>query len=119
MKRSLATTKDYSWPGNVRELENVVERTVVIAEGTTVTTADLPQELHAPSMDRAESLPDWTGTGITSLGVRAERGERARLERERLVRALAAADGNKAEAARVLGLARSTLLSRLKKHGLS
>ena len=43
---------------------------------------------------------------------------RDRRERERLVRALAAAKGNKAEAARALGLARSTLVSRLRKHGL-
>jgi len=45
--------------------------------------------------------------------------ERERFEREQLVRALAAADGNKAEAARALGIARSTLVSRLKKLGLS
>jgi transcriptional regulator of acetoin/glycerol metabolism len=51
--------------------------------------------------------------------VRGERADRDRREREQLVRALAATDGNKAEAARVLGLARSTLVSRLKKHGLS
>jgi transcriptional regulator of acetoin/glycerol metabolism len=53
------------------------------------------------------------------VGVRAERAEWGRRERERLVRALADAKGNKAEAARALGLARSTLLSRLKKYGLS
>ena len=52
-------------------------------------------------------------------GLSLERDERNQRERERLVRALAAAAGNKAEAARALGLARSTLLSRLKKHGLS
>ena len=51
-------------------------------------------------------------------GLRAEREEFDRREREQLVRALAAASGNKAEAARALGMARSTLISRLKKHGL-
>jgi transcriptional regulator of acetoin/glycerol metabolism len=51
-------------------------------------------------------------------GVRAERQLRDRREREALLRALAAAAGNKAEAARLLGMARSTLVSRLKKHGL-
>jgi sigma-54 dependent transcriptional regulator, acetoin dehydrogenase operon transcriptional activator AcoR len=50
--------------------------------------------------------------------VRAERQLRDRREREALLRALAAAEGNKAEAARLLGMARSTLVSRLKKHGL-
>ena len=52
-------------------------------------------------------------------GVRRGPGRARRREREQLVRALAAADGNKAEAARALGVARSTLVSRLKKLGLS
>jgi transcriptional regulator with GAF, ATPase, and Fis domain len=46
------------------------------------------------------------------------RSDRDRFEREQLVRALADAGGNKAEAARILGIARSTLVSRLKKLGL-
>jgi transcriptional regulator of acetoin/glycerol metabolism len=51
-------------------------------------------------------------------GVRQEREERSRREREQILKALAMAGGNKAEAARALGLARSTLVSRLKKLGL-
>ncbi|MCC6420290.1 MAG: hypothetical protein IT429_18810, partial [Gemmataceae bacterium] len=51
-------------------------------------------------------------------GVRHEREERARRERADLLKALAVAGGNKAEAARALGMARSTLVSRLKKLGL-
>ncbi len=117
---AMAVLKSYDWPGNVRELENVIERTVVIAEGAIVSVADLPSELHEPADEHTEGWSEWSsGGGITSVGVRAERGERARHERERLVRALSLADGNKAEAARALGLARSTLVSRLKKHGLS
>jgi DNA-binding NtrC family response regulator len=116
---ALTLLKSYSWPGNVRELENVIERTVVVAESPVIMTNDLPPELRDPDATSDDVWPDWPGTGITSAGVLAERGERARHERERLVRALAAADGNKAEAARSLGLARSTLVSRLKKYGLS
>ena len=59
------------------------------------------------------------GSLLGLTGLRAEREEYEQREREQLVRALAAADGNKAKAARALGLARSTLLSRLKKYGLS
>jgi transcriptional regulator of acetoin/glycerol metabolism len=51
--------------------------------------------------------------------IQAERAERERREREQLVRALAAAGANNSVAARALGLARSTLVSRLKKFGLS
>jgi transcriptional regulator of acetoin/glycerol metabolism len=54
-----------------------------------------------------------------AAALQAERAERQKREREHLVRAQAAAGGNKAEAARALGLARSTLVSKLKKYGLS
>ncbi len=114
---ALAALKAYWWPGNVRQLENVVERAVVIAEGPTVTLRDLPPELLRDEEPPAE--PEAEEPEELSLGVLAERAERDRREREQLVRALAATGGNKAEAARILGLARSTLVSRLKKHGLS
>ena len=63
-----------------------------------------------PLASGRESGPRW--------GVRAEREARDAAEREALLRALEAAGGNKAEAARALGMARSTFVSRLKKHGL-
>lgn len=119
----LVILKGHAWPGNIRELENVIERAVVMAEAETVTTADLPPELFRQSEDGAESarelLRDAARTTTPGGGIQAERADRDRREREHLVRALAAARGNKAEAARDLGMARSTLVSRLKKHGLS
>src|SRR5262249_22295840 len=113
---ALAALKGYSWPGNIRQLENVIQRAVVVAEGTTLTVRELPPEvLLAPEPAAAETLRDDEALppGETALGVAAERAERDRREREQLVRALAATGGNKGEAARVLGLARSTLVSRL------
>jgi transcriptional regulator with GAF, ATPase, and Fis domain len=115
---ALVVLKGYSWPGNVRQLENVIERAVVIAEGPTITADDLPPEVFAaPGPGLAEvasglSLPELAAS------LEAEQRERERREREGLVRALTAAKGNKAEAARALGVARSTLVSRLKKLGL-
>lgn len=118
---ALAALKSYSWPGNIRQLENVIERAVVMAEGTTITLHELPPELLS-EMERETLAPDplpLPSNSALPRGVRAERDQRHQRERQELVRALAAARGNKAEAARALGLARSTLLSRLKKHGLS
>jgi transcriptional regulator with GAF, ATPase, and Fis domain len=119
---ALAALKAYSWPGNIRQLENVIERAVVVVEGPSITVAELPGELveACAITDSARSWPQGDGTyALQPGGVRGERSERERRERERLVRALAAANGNKAQAARALGLARSTLISRLKKLGLS
>jgi transcriptional regulator with GAF, ATPase, and Fis domain len=114
---ALVVLKSYDWPGNVRELENVIERAVVVAEGPAVTVADLPPEILQATDGNGELAPDEPAE--LAGGIPAERAEHSRRERERLVRALAAAGGNKAEAARALGLKRSTLVSRLKKYGLS
>ena len=117
---AMLALKAFSWPGNVRQLENVIERGVVMAEGSTLTLRDLPPELLPDGEDLSlPEEPDGEPEPNSNRGIQAERTENGQRERERLVRALAAARGNKAEAARALGLARSTLLSRLKKHGLS
>ncbi|MGL4550870.1 MAG: sigma-54 interaction domain-containing protein, partial [Gemmataceae bacterium] len=109
---ALAVLKGHAWRGNIRELENVIERAVVIADGPAIGVADLPADVR-----RDEDEPgDLAGLAAVVNGGRADRDRR---ERETLVRALAAADGNKAEAARALGWARSTLISRLKKYGLT
>ncbi len=111
---ALALLKGFAWPGNIRQLENVIERAVVVAEGPVISPAELPPELF--DGDGAESAADPFADPVPPP---VPRTERERAERDRLVRALAAAGGNKAEAARALGVARSTLLSRLKKLGLA
>jgi transcriptional regulator with GAF, ATPase, and Fis domain len=119
---ALAVLKSYPWPGNIRQLENAIARAVVVAEDAVVTVQDLPEEIVEAVDEKdlwsrpAQANGDSVGTPD---GLRAEREQYDRHERERLVRALATAGGNKAKAARALGLARSTLVSRLKKHGLS
>lgn len=116
---ALALLKAHSWPGNIRQLENMIERAVVIAEGPTISVHELPGELvrELDGVGAFDGAADdtVTGNGKTFL---FNRSARERQEREIISQALAAADGNKAEAARALGLARSTLLSRLKKLGL-
>jgi transcriptional regulator with GAF, ATPase, and Fis domain len=112
---ALSVLKGYDWPGNIRQLENVLERAVVVAEGPVIGVRELPAELFQAAPESAEDSLDR----IPAFATLPERGLLERREREQLVRALAAAAGNKAEAARALGLARSTLFSKLRKHGLS
>jgi transcriptional regulator with GAF, ATPase, and Fis domain len=124
----LATLKACRWPGNVRQLENVIERAVVVAEKSIIGLEDLAADVQADATAPVEddeldvtALPaaadNGAGSGVSF--VEARRQERERRLRERLVRALAAAGGNKTDAARALGIPRSTLVSRLKRLGLS
>jgi transcriptional regulator with GAF, ATPase, and Fis domain len=125
---ALVVLKACAWPGNVRQLENVIERAVVITEGTTIGLDELPAELRSVVVDvvTREHASTWSNNDAAGLTlpelnsvIQTERAEKEKREREQLVRALAAAGGNKAVAARALGMARSTLISRLKKFGLS
>jgi transcriptional regulator with GAF, ATPase, and Fis domain len=117
---ALAALKGYPWPGNIRQLENVLERAVVIADGPIIAPSDLPPEFLNFQGDLAPVNGETLSDTLPLLRIKkAGRPERDRLERDQLVRALASAAGNKAEAARALGLARSTFFSKLKKHGLS
>lgn len=90
----------HDWPGNLRELQHVVDRAVANARGPKVTRADLPPLAGiAPPADPLEGT--WND-----------------VERRLLDRALKRADGNKSEAARSLGLKRTTFLDKLRRHGM-
>ena len=121
---ALEALKAYDWPGNIRELENVIERAVVLAETSVITAKELPDDLlddlhdgyPPPSAD-----PDHSANGPPvewSAGQEEWETTQDAIERDRLVRALAAANGNKAQAARALKLPRTTLLGKLEKYGL-
>lgn len=98
---ALPVLESYAWPGNVRQLQHVVERITVLAEDSRIRAEDVELALHQPIEDVppvSESLADK--------------------ETEQIQRVLQATAGNKAKAARILGIERKTLYRKLSKIGL-
>jgi transcriptional regulator with GAF, ATPase, and Fis domain len=108
----------HGWPGNVRELENEVRRLVVLADDDGVIRPGL---LSPSVLGRAAATPARAPIGGTDAADVPIEGiwRLDDLEREMLLRALRRARGNKTTAAKMLGLAKTSLYNRLEKHGLS
>ena len=100
-----------NWPGNVRQLENTVARLVALHGGSGEITAEALAEAASAGTDRSAE-PSLDGTGDL-------REQLQSIERSIIVRTLAAVSGNQSEAARRLGLSRTSLIDRLKKYGLA
>jgi transcriptional regulator with GAF, ATPase, and Fis domain len=115
---AIAAMQQYSWPGNVRELENVVERAIIVCRGGEVTAGDLDFGRRGSVL--AAAAPPAVGAmagGVAGAG----RPLQARLqeqEKNEIVAAIERNQGNIAGAARALGINRSTLYYRLRKHAL-
>jgi two-component system NtrC family response regulator len=108
--RNLLT--EYDWPGNIRELQNIIERTVILADGEIVDVADLQSDL-AETVTIARSTIDVACCNPPSVRDTVNNEEAARF-----AKALKECKGNIAETARSLNMARSTLVHRLKKYKL-
>jgi DNA-binding NtrC family response regulator len=103
----------YSWPGNVRELENLVERLVVLSPGAQIDAADLPPHLQTPIPASATvPAPTVPATGLSFRDVVDD------FETDLILQALEQTHWNKNQAARLLGLNRTTLIEKIKKKGL-
>jgi two-component system nitrogen regulation response regulator NtrX len=100
--------RSYRWPGNVRELRNVIERLLIMVPGDTIALADLAF-LDGAGASAAE--PD--GTPVVSL-----HDARERFERDYILRALAAQQGNISRTAEVLGVERSNLYRKMRAFGI-
>jgi len=103
----------YPWPGNVRELRNVIERAVILAGALPLGVEHLPAEIADPPALVTPEVPPSAPTAMPAQGVRL--GD---VEREMVQQALSATNGNQVRAARLLGISRDALRTRMKKFGL-
>ena len=105
----------YAWPGNVRELRNAIERAILLCDGGLIARDHLPD-----GMPRSEDTMAWRLNGSGSLDLPFPAGglDLEAVERGFVQQALAQAKGNKSRAARLLGLSRAQLYSRLEKYGV-
>ncbi len=94
----------YRWPGNVRELRNMMERAVILCEGSEVTVSQLPGEIQSSGFVR-EQIDKGFGT-IPPL---------AEMECQYILHVVRNSEGNLSKAARILGISRNTLKAKLPK----
>jgi DNA-binding NtrC family response regulator len=99
----------YEWPGNVRELENCIERACALTSGPTIHVADLPTTIQNWRQQSEQPCDELHGRrGILPI---------AEIEKQAILRAIEQLHGDKLEAARLLGIGKTTLYRKLKEYG--
>jgi DNA-binding NtrC family response regulator len=104
-RQAMQALEAYSWPGNIRQLINVIQRAKILAEGSLVRWQDLPTEVRAPSHNRQ--------------ALNGESDKLEEIERAHVIEVLDREKGNKARAARTLGINRRSLYRLLHKYGIA
>lgn len=96
----------YEWPGNIRELENTIERAVILCPSEQITPHDLPTHLLSEDVRELQERNSQDGFTLRDM------------EREVIRSTLEKTGNNKSQAAKQLGVARQTLLNKIKEYGL-
>ncbi len=111
--------RTYPWPGNIRELKNTLWRAAILADGQPILPAHLGLTLPQTAADPAALGPSTIGGSNASTPPETPAFAQTldSAERHAILAALASAGGNRTRAAKLLGVARSTLLEKLKRYG--
>jgi two-component system, NtrC family, response regulator HydG len=97
----------FAWPGNIRELENTVERAVILCQGEQITVQELsPQVLSGETHSQEQKTQPVSTPTLRDM------------EREMIRATLAENNGNKSKSAKILGIARQTLLNKIKEYDI-
>ena len=107
-KNAVAKLMEFNWPGNVRELENVLERSIVLAEGPELSAGDIRLDMAPAGRQHAMASNSFLPEGMTL----------DQYEQQLIKEALKRANGNKSQAARLLGLTRNAFRYRLDQMGM-
>lgn len=105
---SMKILSRYNWPGNIRELQNVIERALIVCQGTEIQPAHLPRELAEVVVETDVPILKLPDTGISL----------EELEKQLIVKALEKHGHNQTKAAKYLGISRPTLIYRMQKFGI-
>ncbi|MBI2105100.1 MAG: sigma-54-dependent Fis family transcriptional regulator [Candidatus Omnitrophica bacterium] len=120
---AMETLRRYRWPGNIRELENVIERAVILAKHAKLDVDDLPDEMRFRSDAPAMAVDDRE-EGAKGTPADAQPGDAALKdalktpERDIILKVLAEVRWNRSEAAKRLGIHRSTLYHKIRQLGI-
>ena len=110
---ALELLQAYSWPGNIRELRNVMERALVLCDGSEISVEHLPVEKL-----RLERMGSPAPVGDTPTPVVTPDDGDGDGERKRILGAMTELGGNQTRVAAKLGIARGTLIARLERYGI-
>ncbi|MBL8683115.1 MAG: sigma-54-dependent Fis family transcriptional regulator [Myxococcales bacterium] len=119
-EEAMTLLASYPWPGNVRELVHSIERAAAMCGGEVIDGHDLPEAIRNTSASTKPATAQHTATSAdaTPYDEMPLRDALSALEKRLIERALDKAKGNRAEAARILGIARTQLYAKLEEHGL-
>ena len=115
---ALRTMMRYDWPGNVRELENSVERACALSSGPVLHLGDLPTQLQQQGLDARRNAVVGKGETVEA-GSAPEVKTLADLERTAILDAIRTLNGDKLQAAKLLGIGKTTLYRKLKEYGIA